>query len=32
VKDLLAEAFASVWVVGEVQRFRPSERERDRER
>ncbi len=24
VKDLLAEAFASVWVVGEVQRFRPS--------
>ncbi len=24
MKDLLAEAFASVWVVGEVQRFRPS--------
>ena len=24
IKDLLAEAFASVWVVGEVQRFRPS--------
>lgn len=24
VKELLAEAFASVWVVGEIQRFRPS--------
>lgn len=24
MKDLLAEAFASVWVVGEIQRLRPS--------
>jgi exodeoxyribonuclease VII large subunit len=26
MRDLLAEAFSSVWVVGEVQRLRPSQR------